>query len=696
MTQHPETEPTPRQPWLHELAICVDGNTTALSGRDGQIDATGAQGVFVDDRRVVSGLHVQLGDQPASYVASASRGHQSQFWSSARHLGTPGADPTVEVHRSREVGGAGVTEQIRVTSRGAEPVTAQLVVRVAGDGADIGTVKSGLAPAGALPATAREGGVTWQDERHLTTVTADPAPTSVTTGEAGTTSLLTFPVSVSAGADAVVTLRVQTERTARTSLDADAGSSRVAWTSVQVEAEDPRLSPAVTSSFADLQHLLLTDPEDPNDIFAGAGTPWYLTLFGRDSIWAARMMLPFGTELAAGTLRVLARRQGTVVDGDRAEAPGKIPHEMRRTTYVDPTGGLALPPVYYGTIDATPLWITLLHDAWRWGMPDAEVRQLMPNLRAATQWLTDHAAPDDDGLLKYLDTSGTGLANQGWKDSGDSIRWRDGRIAEAPIALVEAQGYAVAAAAAAAALFEAFDEDGAEALRTWAALMRQRIRDRFWVGTDVARHLAIAVDGHGHSVDGVASNMGHLLGTGTLDDDEVARVAATLTSPQMLGRYGIGTLATDNGGFNPIGYHTGSVWTHDTAICAWGLMREGRREEAGLVARSLLASAEQFDYRWPELYAGSGTLGRPAPYPASCRPQAWSAASAAVLLSVALGIEADAPAGRLVLRPQRPATFGALTVRGLRFAGHEFGVRCDVDGNVEVLDPPPGVTVEVG
>jgi glycogen debranching enzyme len=696
MTQHPETEPAPRQPWLHELAICVDGNTTALSGRDGQIDATGAQGLFVDDRRVVSGLHVQLGDEPSSYVASASRGHQSQFWSSARHLGAPGADPTVEVHRSREVGGAGLTEQIRVTSRGAEPVTAQLVVLVAGDGADIGTVKSGLEPSGALPATSRENGLAWQDERHLTTVTADPAPASVTAGDGGAPSVLAFPVTVSAGADAVVTLRVQTERTARTSLDADSGSSRVAWASVQVEADDPRLSPAVASSFADLQHLLLTDPEDRADIFAGAGTPWYLTLFGRDSIWAARMMLPFGTELAAGTLRVLARRQGTVVDGDRAEAPGKIPHEMRRTTYVDPTGGLALPPVYYGTIDATSLWVTLLHDAWRWGMPDAEVKQLMPNLRAATRWLTDHAAPDDDGLLKYLDTLGTGLANQGWKDSGDSIRWRDGRVAEAPIALVEAQAYAVEAAEAAAVLFDAFDEAGADELRTWAALMRQRIRDRFWVGSDAYPHLAIAVDGHGDSVDGVASNMGHVLGTTTLDEDEVARVAATLTSPQMLGRYGIGTLATDNGGFNPIGYHTGSVWTHDTAICAWGLMREGRREEAGLVARSLLASAEQFDYRWPELYAGSGALGRPAPYPASCRPQAWSAASASVLLAVALGIEADAPAGRIVLRPQRPATFGALTVRGLRFAGHEFGVRCDADGNVEVLDPPPGITVEVG
>ncbi len=698
MTQQETTEPTPRQPWLHELAICVDGNTTALSDRTGQIDATGAQGLFVDDRRVVSRLHVQLGDVPSFHVASASRGDRSQFWSSARHLGTPGADPTVEVHRTREVAGGGMTEQIRVVSRGAEPVTAQLVVQLAGDGADISAVKSGLVSASPLAATALPDGLSWRDDRHATTVTAEPAPGAVTPGGGGSggePSVLVFPVTASPGVDAVVTLRVRSARTTRTSLDADAGSPTVAWTDVQVQADDPRLGPTVTSSFADLQHLLLTDPQDRSDVFPAAGSPWYLTLFGRDSLWAARMMLPFGTEVAAGTLRVLARRQGTVVDGGRAEAPGKIPHEMRRTTYVDPTSGLALPPVYYGTIDATPLWITLLHDAWRWGMPAAEVKELLPNLRAATRWLTDHAAPDEDGLLKYLDESGTGLANQGWKDSGDSIRWRDGAIAQAPIALVEAQGYAVEAAEAAAVLFEAFGDGGADELRAWAAAMRDRIRDRFWVGDGPDRHLAIAVDGHGRSVDGVASNMGHLLGTGTLDAEEVALVAATLTSPQMLGRYGIGTLATDNGGYNPIGYHTGSVWTHDTAICAWGLMREGRRKEAGLVARSLLASAEQFDYRWPELYAGSGVLDRPAPYPASCRPQAWSAASAAVLLSVALGFDPDAPAGRLVLRPQRPAPFGALTIHGLQFAGHEFGLRCDSDGNVEVLDPPSGVTVDI-
>jgi glycogen debranching enzyme len=155
---------------------------------------------------------------------------------------------------------------------------------------------------------------------------------------------------------------------------------------------DRRLEPILITGLNDLQHLLLTDPEEPSSVFAAAGTPWYLTLFGRDALWAARMTLPFGTELAAGTLRALARRQGSVLDSDRAEAPGKIPHELRRTSYVEPSTGLDLPPVYYGTIDATPLWISLLRDAWKWGLPDRRVEALLPNLQAATRWLTEFAA----------------------------------------------------------------------------------------------------------------------------------------------------------------------------------------------------------------------------------------------------------------------------------------------------------------
>ena len=445
----------------------------------------------------------------------------------------------------------------------------------------------------------------------------------------------------------------------------------------------------------DLRHLLLRDPQAPDDVFAAAGSPWYLTLFGRDSLWTARMMLPFGTELAAGTLRTLARRQGRRFDEETAEAPGKIPHELRRTAYHDPESGLSLPPVYWGTVDATALWVTLLGEAWQWGLPESEVRELLPALRAAVGWLTGPGQPDDDGLLKYLDTTGTGLANQGWKDSVDAIRWRDGRIAEGPIALVEAQAYAVEALDHAARLLGALGEEGALEAEQAAAALRHRVAQRFWVSTDAGDHLAIALDGSGAAVDGLGSNMGHVLGTGTVTGGQAVRVAEVLTSAEMLDAFGVRTLGSRNGGFNPIGYHTGSIWTHDTAIAAWGLAREGHRAAAGRVARALLDAGEAFGYRYPELYSGLPLLGRPAPYPASCLPQAWSAASAAVLVTVALGLRPDGGGGLLVTPPPT-APFGAVTVHGLRFHGHPFSVQAGHDGTALVTGLPDEFEVSVG
>jgi glycogen debranching enzyme len=697
------SEKSPRQPWLHDLSTSVNGNVTALSARSGDIGAevaghwsgAGAQGVYVDDRRAVSVFAVQLGAECSVPVADASSGARSDFFASARHLGNAGADPTVEVQRRRTVTTGGITEIVEVTSRADQPVETDLIFCLGGDGAPISSVKSGCGAAALLTAEPSTAGFSWRDQLHRTDVTFDPPPDSLCAGGPGEASMATFRVVVASGETFSVVTTVRASRLRETNLDADAGAAGVNWSGVSVEAMDRRLAPTVNAGLDDLQHLLLTDPEEPSSIFAAAGTPWYLTLFGRDSIWAARMTLPLGTELAHGTLRALARRQGARVDLDRAEAPGKIPHEVRRTFTVDTARAQDLPPVYYGTIDATPLWILLLHDAWRWGLSDRDVEALLPNLQAATQWLTELAAPDEDGLLKYVDASGKGLANQGWKDSGDSVRWRDGHIADAPIALCEAQAYAVEAATAAAALFTHFNLDGSADLLAYAGSMRARFRDRFWVGTEGKQVIGIAVDGHGETVDGLASNMGRILGTGTLGREEVDQVARTLTSPALLSRYGIATLANDNGGFNPIGYHTGSIWTHDTAICAWGLAREGRRAEATRVAQSLLAAAESFDYRLPELYSGSGVLDRPVPYPAACRPQAWAAASAVVLISVALGFEPDAPAGRLTLHPSRPASYGPMTVRGLRFAGHSFGVRCAADGSAEVLDAPDQVDIVI-
>ena len=236
-------------------------------------------------------------------------------------------------------------------------------------------------------------------------------------------------------------------------------------------ADDRRLTRLLDRSLDDLRGLRLAEAAAPHDVFLGAGVPWFLTLFGRDSLWAARMMLPLGTDLAASTLRVLARRQGTRIDPNSGEAPGKIMHELRRDEFAVPGNGLHLPAAYYGTVDATMLWVNLLHDAWRWGLADNEVADLLPHLEAALGWLADHADSDGDGFVEYIDTSGRGLSNQGWKDSGDSVRFRDGTLADAPIALAEVQGYAYQAATNGAALLDAFGRPGAAAL---ARLRRPR------------------------------------------------------------------------------------------------------------------------------------------------------------------------------------------------------------------------------
>ncbi len=231
------------------------------------------------------------------------------------------------------------------------------------------------------------------------------------------------------------------------------------------------------------------DPVDPRDCFLAAGSPWFLTLFGRDSIWAARMLLPLGTDLAGGTLRTLARRQGRVAVPDTEEQPGKILHEVRRAQ-LDLGPALQLPPVYFGTVDATPLWVCLLADAWRWGLAPGQVEALLPDLERALSWLVTDADADGDGFLEYVDHSGHGLANQGWKDSGDSIQWADGRLADPPIALCEVQGYAYEAAVSGADLLDAFGRPGSDRLREWAQALRTRFRGSFWVEDAVGAYPA--------------------------------------------------------------------------------------------------------------------------------------------------------------------------------------------------------------
>ncbi|SDJ36543.1 glycogen debranching N-terminal domain-containing protein [Nonomuraea jiangxiensis] len=681
------------QPLLHDLVGTVMAPTGALSGTDGQLRPAGVQGLFHADRRVLSQARLLVDDTEPEAVGHAHDGAgRTRFVSLARWLGDSGADPTVRLDRVRELTPYGMTESVEISSTASVPVNATVTVELACDFAAMDAVKTGRVTGFPVPAAAAgQGRLTWRSAGAHVIVTGQGAE-----ARPGDEPRLTWKIDLPPRGRTTLSWRLVVQDPAGAFVVPAAGPPE--WSPPRVDAADRRLTRLLDQALADLRSLRLATPDAPEDTFLGAGVPWFLTLFGRDSIWAARMLLPLGTALAGGTLRVLARRQGERLDPRSGEAPGKIMHELRRHAIVLGEDGRRVPAAYYGTIDATPLWISLLHDAWRWGLPEHEVEPLLPHLEAALGWLADHADPDRDGFLEYVDTSGHGLANQGWKDSGDSIRFHDGSLAEPPIALAEVQGYAHQAALHGAALLDAFGRPGADRWREYAATLAGRFRAAFWVDGAHGPFPALALDRDKRPVDALTSNIGHLLGTGLLTPEESAQVAGLLGGPGLAEGFGLRTMSALDAGFSPLSYHCGSIWPHDTAIVLAGLAREGFDAQAATLAEGLLAAAESFDYRLPELYGGDARhrVGRPVAYPAACRPQAWSAAAALTIVHAALGLHPDVPAGQATLRPLAGAPLGALTVGGLRVAGGEVEVSVAGDGTATVTGLPDGMRLIPG
>lgn len=642
------------QPWLHELVTVLSAPTVALSEHGGQIRPEGAQGVLHADVRVLSQATLEVdGAEPAPVSGGLLGAGRASFTAVPRAKGDDIVDPTVLVERERTVLPGEVRESIRVVSRADAGVQADLTLSVAADLAGLAEIKSASAD-GAPAAPRRAGaGLSWDKDSLRVTLTAPGAVTELD----GARATLRWRVELAGRGTHEVTWRlaVTDPLAAVVAPPADMADGAKA----SATADDPRLPSLLTQSLADVDALRMTVRQAPGDVFLAAGAPWYFTLFGRDSIWAARLLLPFGWRLAAGTLRALAAFQGRRVDSGTAQAPGKIPHELRRSG------------VYYGTIDATPLWICLLHDAWRWGMPEAEVAALLPNLRAALAWMRDFGDSDGDGLLEYIDESGHGLSNQGWKDSGDSVRFADGTIAAAPVALCEVQGYAHEAAVRGADLLDAFGSGEATAWRDWARRLATVFRGAFWVTGDAGRYPALALDADKRPVDSLTSNIGHLLGTGLLSPAEESEVAGQLAAAEMDSGFGLRTMSGRSGGYNPLSYHCGSVWSHDTAIVIRGLFRSGHGRVATSLADGLLSAASAFGWRLPELYSGEARarVPWPTPYPAACRPQAWSAAASGALVQALLGLDADVPGGTVAIGPP-----------GIRIGG--AGIRLHVDGLV--------------
>jgi hypothetical protein len=625
------------QPALHEHLTCVAAPATWLSPPSGQLTG-GVDGLYVGDRRVLSCLRVTLDGREPEAVEAGLRGADG-----ARFTATAGA---LTVERVRTVAPHGGTERITVRNAGSLPVTAVFEVTCAADLAEISAVKAGDPPPPQIPLG---GGAVETGGYRVELTGRTREDLALAPGEHFTTTLA---------------VRAAPPKTAGFRPEPPPGPPP--WGPLTVRGADGRLGALVAQGVADLGGLLLADE---GDLYCAAGSPWYLTLFGRDALWTARLALPLGHQLAAGTLRALARHQGTGHDAVTEEEPGKIPHELR-PAYAPGR----LPPVYYGSVDATALFVVTLAEAWRWGMPAAEVRALLPAVRAALGWLGTF-----EEFVSYRG-SAERLPNQGWKDSADGVQHEDGTRATPPIALAEVQAYACEAATRGADLLELFGEDGG-AHRRWARALADRFRDRFWLDDG---YPAIALDGEGKPVDGLASNIGHLPGTGLLTPQEETRVAERLM--ELHSGWGLRTLTDRAAGYDPDSYHRGSVWPHDTAIAMLGLRRSGHPDLAARLARGLVAAAPAFGHRLPELFGGRRTQDAPRPYPAACRPQAWSAAVSPALVTALLGLDPDVPGGQVTVAPLAGL---AATAEGVRIGSASLSFELDGQGGVSVEGLPP-------
>jgi glycogen debranching enzyme len=459
----------------------------------------------------------------------------------------------------------------------------------------------------------------------------------------------------------------------------------------RIETEHDAFAELLDASTQDLAALRLFDPEYPDRTVVAAGAPWFMTLFGRDSLLTSWMAMLVDPDLALGTLQTLAHHQGEAVNPVTEEEPGRILHEMRfgESSELSLGGGR----IYYGSVDATPLFVMLLGELRRWGHRREEVDALLPAADRALAWIDDFGDRDGDGYVEYQRMSDRGLQNQGWKDSHDSTRFADGRLARAPIALCEVQGYVYAALLARAHFAdEARDAPLGVKLRAQAAELKARFNRDFWL--EDQGWLAMGLDRDKQPLDALTSNMGHCLWTGILDADKARRVAERLLSPEMFSGWGIRTLATSMTGFNPISYHTGSVWPHDNAICVAGLMRYGMTTAAHRVMEGIVAAAEHFGNRLPELFAGlpRHEFSFPVRYPTSCSPQAWAAASPLLFLRAMLHFDPDLRDGKLHLAPEVPEWIGRLAIHGVPLMGGRLSFEV-ADGRCTVLEAPDGLTI---
>lgn len=678
-----------------DTVTLVEGGTFCLSDRHGDVHEGGAHGLFFRDARVLSRWELRVdGRSPEPLSVQTPEAFEAQFVL-RRSPRTGLADSTLMLVRERMIAD-GMREVISLHNLDRESTVVSLELLVDADFADLFAVKEGRPMLGGADMAVVDDELVLHDRTDLVRglkISASEAPV-VTPGT------LLWRVVVPPRDCCRIELVVQptwANRSVGNRLrDGDHHESRAparkieAWrdSTTGVDAQYPALRQVLTRTESDLGALLIEDHGGGRP-FVAAGAPWYMTLFGRDSLLTAWMALPMDVGLSVGTLQQLAETQGHREDPVTEEQPGRIMHEIRRgPASADTLGG----NVYYGSVDATPLFTALLAEAWRWGADESFVRSLLPAADAALRWAEHYGDPDGDGFVEYRRATDRGLINQGWKDSFDGINFAGGRVAEPPIALCEVQGYQYAALLARAELAAEFDEPNlAAGLRRRAETLRTRFAEKFWLPD--RGYYAVALDRNKEAVDALTSNIGHCLWTGIVPDEHAEQIVHRLSADDMDSGFGLRTLATTMGAYNPMSYHNGSVWPHDTAIAIAGLLRyahvPGAAAVAERLASGLLSAADAFGGRLPELYCGfpRTQFTTPVPYPTSCSPQAWASAAPLLLVRSFLGLEPHVPRRRLTVCPRLPREWGLVALTDLRFG--DAAVRIEAEGDaikVEGLD----------
>ncbi len=646
----------------------LEGSTFVVSDMRGDIGLRHDElsGLFYRDMRHLSRWQIRLNGRELDVLSADTLDYDEAVFFLIEPTGTIYRNPTLSMVRHRHVGD-GMQEQLELTNHGTRPIQLELSLLFGADFADIFEIKDRLAKQGEFARRVDSDRVTLM-YRHADFYreTCIRAPGAFFTDES-----LTFRVSLSPNqtwqSEAEISLATNTHRPVpRRSHQPNMENSLEEWLEAapRLETDSDDLRRTYHRSLVDLAALRFYPETVPGASLPAAGLPWFMALFGRDSLIASYQALPFVPELCRTTLRALAHQQASDFDDFRDAEPGKILHELRHGELTH-FGARPQSP-YYGSCDSTPLFLIVLDEYERWTGDVETVRELEQPARAALRWIEEYGDTNHDGYLDYQTRNPeSGLANQCWKDSWNSIVWPDGRLASLPRATCEIQGYAYDARVRTARLAREVwgDELLAERLERDAAALRERFLNDYWLPEQ--GFYALALDGEKQPVPTLTSNIGHLLWSGIVPEEHLEQVTGHLLGPWLFSGWGVRTLAAGQPVYNPLEYHNGTVWPHDTALIAAGLARYGRRVEAGQLSVAILQAARHFDYRLPEVFVGYDrkSTALPVAYPTACAPQAWASGTPLLLMRVLLGLTPDG--GDLRVDPAVPPEIGHLALRGI-------------------------------